>query len=879
MSGKATKQLALSGVSLMAAMLLAAGPGTAQTAAPAPQGADKAAAADTVLEEIVVTGSRIRGVPPTGSNLISVSSEDIKTIGAVTTADLLATVPQLNSFNTAPRASVGGFGPFAPGLRGLPSSATLVLMNGHRLVGAAANDTSPDYPNIPSLAIERVEIVADGASSVYGSDAIAGVVNFITRQRFSGAEADVRYGLSDGYHSTSASGVIGHAWATGSVMAAYQFMKNDNITGGERDYRTQDFRPSGGVDTRSIYCPSPNVYLPQTGAIPYAAPNFAPNTTNYCDNGAGVDLFPRSRMHSGYLTARQELGEHVTAWADLLYSDRKDTIQAALPIQALTVTAANPFFQAPPGSGAVYETVLYRADNLFGADHATNTDNARAGNSSAGIDVQLPADLNLSVYGTFNWATNVAYIPGVNPVALAMAAAGTSAATALDPFGQRTAPGVVAAITDYSTSVTVRQHTNLGAVKLDGPLLDLPGGQLKFAVGGEYRNETFSQRGFVGATSVPENLDRDIYSAFGELFAPLVGAGNELPLVRRLSLSLSGRYDHYSDFGSTTNPKVGVNWDPVEGLTFRGTYGKSFRAPGMRQVGATVGAYYLDAASSAIYARDPSRGAAQVNTIYLLGGNHDLQPEKARTYSFGADWQPGFLPDFHAGATFYDVHFDGAIGVPPSSLIFTDPTFASIVYRNPTPAQLASLLGIAAPVNLPTPLPQIGNLLDERLGNFGIRDTNGLDFDLGYHRAVSFGTVFAGLAGNYIFKFNTQLSPTAPVSDSLKLGLPQWTFRGTLGATIGAVSVVGFVNYQDGVTNAFNTPTGTAVYSTDPYTTVDLRVTWTLPDTGFTSKTELALQINDLFDKRPPFFPATDGIGSNYNPIGRFAAINLKKSF
>ncbi|TWB24380.1 iron complex outermembrane receptor protein [Nitrospirillum amazonense] len=874
---KAARRVALSGTSLLTVMLFASGPSWAQTSAAPAEAA--AATSGGELEEIIVTGSRIRGVPPVGSNLISVSNDDIKTIGATTTADLLATVPQLNSFNTAPRASSAGFGTFAPGLRGLPSSATLTLMNGHRLASAAANDTGPDYPNIPSLALERVEVVPDGASSVYGSDAIAGVVNFITRQRFSGAEADVRYGMSDGYHSVSASGVIGRTWATGSFLAAYEFMRNTNITGGERDYRVQDFRPSGGVDTRSYNCPSANVVIPQTGALTYAAPNFAPGTINYCDNNATVDLLPRSRLHSGFLSGRQELGERVTVWADLLYSDRKDIIQAAPPVETLTITRANPYFVAPPGSGATSETVLFRADNLFGSDHLDNTDNTRVGNSSVGVDVQLPADLNLSVYGTFDWSTNDAYIPGVNPVALAVAAAGTTTATALDPFGQRTAPGVAAAITTYPTAVTVTQHTNLGALKLDGPLFDLPGGPLKFAAGAEFRNETFTQRGFVGTAPVPEDLDRDIYSAFGEVFAPIVGAGNEAPLLHRLSLSVSGRYDHYSDFGSTSNPKVGINWDPVEDLTIRGSYGKSFRAPGMRQVGATVGAYYLDAASAAVLARDPSRGAAQVNTVYLLGGNRDLQPETARTYSVGIDWQPHFLPDFRASATFYDIKFDGAIGTPPSSLVFTDPTFTSVVYRNPTPAQLAKLLGVATPVNLPNPPPPIGNLLDERLGNFGIRATNGLDFDFGYHRDVGFGTVFAGLAGNYILKFDTQLSPTAPVSDSLRLGLPQWTFRASLGATVGALSVVTFVNYQDGVTNSFATPTGTGVYSADPYTTVDLRVTWTLPDSGMTSKTELALQINDLLDKRPPYFPATDGIGSNYNPIGRFVALNIRKGF
>src|SRR5690606_499048 len=160
--------------------------------------------------ELVVTGTSIRGVPPTGSNLIAVTRELIQAIGAANTPDLIATVPPLNSFNTAPQASLGGFGSFAPGMRGLPASATLPLINGHRLVAAAANETNPDYPLIPGLAIERIEVVADGASSIYGSDAVAGVVNFITRKRFDGVEINASFADADKYQS----GYIGALFGT-----------------------------------------------------------------------------------------------------------------------------------------------------------------------------------------------------------------------------------------------------------------------------------------------------------------------------------------------------------------------------------------------------------------------------------------------------------------------------------------------------------------------------------------------------------------------------------------------------------------------------------------------------------------------------------------
>jgi iron complex outermembrane receptor protein len=576
------------------------------------------AAADTDEGEtvIVVTGSSIRGVPPTGSDLITVTREDVERIGAASTPELLATVPQLNSFNTAPRVSNGGVGSFAPGLRGLPTAATLPLMNGHRLISGSVQQTNPDYPLIPELAIERVEIVADGASAIYGSEAVAGVVNFITRKRVDGLEANVRYGFADDYDALNAGAIFGQDWSTGSVVLAYQYQQNSNITGADRDYRSLDFREAGGIDTRSTVCPDANVNL-FAGTI-YAAPDLQPGI-NTCDPRGPVDLVPENRTHAGFVSARQDLSDRLTLWGDVLYSDRRDIVQAALPGQTFVlITAANPYFRAPPGTGSAFGYFDFRPDRLVGDDHFDQTYRVRTGNATAGIDIDLPGEFQASVYGTYNWSRNDTLQPGINTTALAATAAGTTPSTALDPFGYQTDLAVVAAILDNPTTFTNRQRTRIGAVKVDGPLAQLPGGELKIAVGAEYRRETYMQRGQSGGAGFPEDLSRNVQSVYGELFVPIVGYDNAGPLARSLTLSLSGRYDHYSDFGSTTNPKIGLVWEPVEGVNLRGSYGHSFRAPGLRDLGSTVGSYYSAAALvDAFGARDPARGAAQVNTILL----------------------------------------------------------------------------------------------------------------------------------------------------------------------------------------------------------------------------------------------------------------------
>ncbi len=877
----------LLGTSALAAMLSAAAPAWAQstgavgtpTETPGPQ-SEPAAAADGDSPEIIVTGTSIRGVPPIGSNLIRLSREDIKQIGAATTPDLLATIPQLNSFNTAPRTSNGGLGSFAPGLRGLPSSATLPLMNGHRLISGSTQQTNPDFPFLPELAIERVEIVADGASAIYGSDAVAGVINFITRSRFSGIEATARYGMADDYHTFSAAGIVGRDWGSGSVALSYQYAESNNITGADRRYRSLDFRAAGGVDTRATVCPAANVNL-FLGTI-YAAPSLAPGV-NTCDPRGPVDLVPANRTHSAYLTARQNLTPNITLWGEVLYSDRKDVVQAALPGQTFVlILPTNPFYRAPPGTAAGYEYVDFRPDNLVGADHFDQTYRVRSGDSSVGVDAKL-GDFKLSVSGTYNWSRNDTFQPGINTTALSAAASGTTLATALDPFGTGTAPAVVAAILNNPTDFTNHQRTKLGAVRIDGPLAELPGGQIKIAAGAEYRRETYEQRGSSGGIPFPENLDRNVGSLYGELFVPIFGQGNAAPLMHRLSLSLSGRYDHYSDFGSTTNPKVGIDWEPFDGLTLRGTYGRSFRAPGLRDLGSTVGSYYAAAALvDAFGVRDPSRGAAQVNTILLLGGNKSLKPEKARTFSFGADLRPRFLPGFSASVTYYDIVYNDVIGTPYGlgALIFTDPTFASLVVRNPSAAQVAGAISNTVPFYYTfAAVPAVGNLLDLRQGNFGVRKTNGLDFDVNYRSQTSFGSVFAGVAGNYILQYKTQFSATSALSNSLEAGVPRATLRTTLGFTAGPVTLVNFVNHRSGITSPYATPSGSSLYTANGYTTVDLRLSVRLPNVGLAKGTELSMQINDLFDATPPYFPGADGIGGSYNAIGRYAAMSLRKAF
>ena len=228
-------------------------------------------------------------------------------------------------------------------------------------------------------------------------------------------------------------------------MIAYQYQENSNITGADRRYRSLDFRAVGGLDTRSSVCPDAECKPLHRNDIRRAQPG-AGDQQMRCGRArrpaaAGSDAQPAR-------VGAQALSSRVTLWADMLYSDRRDVVQAALPGQTFVlITAVNPFFRAPPGTGSAFGFFDFRPDRLVGDDHFDQTYRVRAGNSSAGVDVDLPDLFRSSVYGTFNWSRNDTFQPRINTAALDRGGDGTTTATALDPFGTGTSPAVAAAIT------------------------------------------------------------------------------------------------------------------------------------------------------------------------------------------------------------------------------------------------------------------------------------------------------------------------------------------------------------------------------------------------------------------------------------------------
>lgn len=866
---------------LRVAVVAALGLNAATAAA---QQSTEAAPGTTELEEVLVTGTLIRGTAPTGSDLVTISRDVIEASGVTTTAELLATVPQITSFNTTPTGTSNFAQPItAPNLRGigLGSTATLVLVNGHRMVGAGVLQTIPDPSAIPTSAIERVEIIADGASATYGSDAVGGVINLILRKDFDGFETTAQYGYGDGFDTMDFNTVFGTAWDSGSMMIAYEYAGRNNVQGRERDYITNDLTGQGGADSRSTLCWPGNVNY---NGVNYTVPGLTPGV-NRCDNTQFTDYLSAEHRNSVYATLRQELSSNVQLFAEAYYSQRKSQPLNAQPGAIFVVPITNPYFVAPPGAGpAFFETVQYSFVREFGPD-VESPQELTAGGVVTGVNVTLPADWALEVLGNFGLGTTETTDRSLNSAALNAAAAGTTLDTALDPFGGRTNPAVLDAIRSGGTYNDADQELREVSLKFDGPLFDLPGGKVRMAVGGQYHYEeieakTFNLQPNNGRQLVaPSYGDRTVRSAFAELNLPIVGDGNAFTGMQALQLSASARYDDYSDFGDTTNPKFGLNWTVVDGFSLRASSGKSFHAPSLADSNvATVDSRLQILPFFPFFPPGAPPGPA----IVIAGGQPNLKPETADTWSVGFDFNPAALDRLNVSATLYNIDFRDVLGIPvPAIGLFTNPALAQYYTYRPSQAQLDALLASGIRIDgtltpaLRTAIVAAGEILDLRRRNLARQEVQGVDFNVNYRWDTSHGVFFAGLAGQREMKFDLTAAPGAPAVDQIERGRVKWRARGTFNWLRDRWSAGAFINY----TGKYDNP-NLLTQEVDSFITVDTHVTYSPTASGWMEGVQLSLLADNILDAEPPDFLSSPGFdGTNSSALGRVLSINVRKSW
>ena len=900
-------------------------------------------ASGTELQEIVVTGTLIRGAAPAGSPVATIDSAAIAATGAANTADLLATVPAITSFNTLP---IGGnqeyrsTGATVPGMRGLPGTAVLVLLDGHRLVGDSPLLSTADPSSIPAGAIERVEIVQDGGSATYGSDAVAGVINIITKKNYEGLDATVDYTGAKGYNAGGTTLTFGKGWGSGSVLLSGEYESNSDLRNSDRPYYTQDLRPYGGRDGLSTTCgPAKNfsingVFYNSTTLQPQPGGGITQLAT--CDPSAQDYLVNPSRRYGFIGTAKQDIGDRVHLFVDTKYTDtlstqlyNPSTLSVSYPglPSGVVIPSTNPFFLNPPGvAGATSETVLVNSAAFGAAGNVVNVYRARSGMIDVGSSVDLFGDWQLTADFNYGWSISTALNPdstGVNPTALYAAENGTTTGTALDPFGGRTNASVVQSIMNWPLLFAATQRLYDFNIKADGTVFELPGGPLKVAVGAANRHEHYSGEDPIGVPGTPayvqpnaQDAGRTVNAGFAELAVPVFGPKNELPGLHKVDISLAGRYDHYSDFGSTSNPKVGISWAPTQDFAIRGSYGKSFHAPQLADLFAIdTRATVSQSTTSSILPPGMTPG---VNVVGIAGGKPGLQPETAKTAAFGIDFTPSFLPGFKSNVTYFMIRYSNEVEIPPNQPVnFLIPSLAGSlytfnetapgVYAPLTAAQLNAVLGgvrTTYPGGLPA-YPPVYLITDLRRSNLGQSDIDGFDFDFNYSHVFPIGRMVVDFSGEYFTKFQTQLGQGTPFIDNISSGLQYyqndagaqaiipWHLRLTGTWQSGPVTSQAVVNYTGHYNYAYSAydyttvPNGVAsakIQWVSPFVTLDLNANYAFEQQdGFLKNASVQVNVYNVLDQNPPFQQVTGASGGfaseAANPLGRTFRVTLEKKF
>jgi iron complex outermembrane receptor protein len=860
-----------------------------------PGGGVPAQAAD----EIVVTGSRIRGIAPVGSSVIAVGREDIGQTSAVSTSEIFRNIPQIQNIGVqeSNRGVQGGAGniTYASGanIRGISPFATLTLINGHRVVGAGTQGLFVDPSVIPITALERVEVLADGSSAIYGSDAVAGVVNLILRRNLDGIEVNARYGVAENYFTRQLGAAVGKVWDTGQIMLTGEYSFHPSLNGLERDYVRSDQRNRGGPDLRVTNC-NPGTLV--SGGVNYAIPvggvtaanrnALIPGTINRCDIGAYSDIIPEIKKVGAVLTFRQELGPAVTISGDGFYYKRTFLRQATVPAQALTIRNTNPYFVAPPGTNPASVVVNYFFGNDLGNTLGFNG-SSESYMGTVGADVKLSDRWSLDLGVTAGNNKDIALNYGPNPTALTAALNSTNPATAFNAFGGPNNPAVIASLGNYVTLGAPGSNDLLQVQgSVSGALFTLPGGDVRIAIGAEYNKtkvDAGNRTGPIGSlTGQDFHFSRNVKSAYAELVVPLFGADNETAGFHRLLLNVAGRYDKYNDVGDTWNPKAGLEWEPARGFKLRGNWGTSFRAPPLTNL------ISINPSITSLSLQDPKSPTGFTVAYSQNEGNIDLVPEEATTWSVGVDLTPASLPGASLTASYFNVEYTGQITslLGDLTVLQREALYPGLIIRNPSIDVLNALRARLPARGVIADPATVGVLIDSRSNNLGVTKVDGIDFLANYRfETENAGTFGMGINGIWYSHYKVAQSANAPLIE--RIGFINYPVKYNLRANANwrkdAFSATVFVNHVPSYRNNSIAPE----QRIKKWTTVDLNLAVDIPqgDNNWYKGATFSINVQNLFDRDPPYAALAPTVNQSggydvqqSNPLGRLitAGVSLK---
>jgi len=757
------------------------------------------------IEKIEVTGSNIKRTDTETPSVVQViTREQIERSGATSVAELLRQVPAVGAGAATDFNSGTGFqsGNATVSLRGLGSYATLVLLNGRRLPTApyadpnTAQGASYNLNAIPVSAIERIDVLKDGASAIYGSDAIAGVINIITRKDYKGGEVTWSHWqkldqFSDmNYHSEQLSGTVGFgdlAKDRWNVLLSADYYKRWrqplNESGGgvaNDDYRRLNNRLNTtselGFPANMRRQTAPGVYgtagrlpgdarCPAANRIAVAAGANNASAPFVCAWNTFDPLEITGELERGGLMGRltYQLTANTTAFVEGMYTKTETTYtgnppsqSAAAPSTWLNVAGQRFVSQLvlpvghPDNPNPFPVGLLYRFADLGNTYSKTELDSARF---VAGLQ---------GVWGAWDWESAILYAQNERadsqnnilhfPTLQAAIANGTYRFSGNAQNSQALLDSLHPVI--YYDAKT---ETTSWDLKGSREVYSMRGGPVMLAAGMELRKETFEiqtdprvLRGeMLGIAAQQVDADRNVWSVYGEL---------SIPVLRNLEFQVAARYDDYSDFGGKATPKVGFKWNAMETVAFRGTYAQGFRAPSLYQSQTgdvqSFNAGIVDPLRCPGNVQAPGAEPEDCNRTIssLIRANRNLEPETSTSNSIGIIWAP--TSNVSASIDRFYVHRKNFVDRFSSPFVIQqnfngDPAFADAVIRDPNPATWLPGIPNSGPIQTTI----------RRFDNFGDAIVQGFDLDVSTKWAMgAWGRLGVDYYGTYYDKYIWQFS-------------------------------------------------------------------------------------------------------------------------
>jgi len=836
------------------------------------------------IEKIEVTGSNIKRVDQEGpAPIVIIKREDIEKSGSTSVAELLRSITAQSGGSFEERT----FGTFAPGsagisLRGLGQSATLVLVNGRRVAGYGfaqnAQDAFVDLNSLPLGAIERIEVLKDGASAIYGSDAIAGVVNVILRKDYQGFEVSAFFGGANSKSQTnrgwdaketklSATAGFGDmARDRYNVLASLDYFERTHVILKDRKFsRTADLRSRGGVDSRSPASATGTVFNYATGL--YQALPGCPAADLQVSAGGTICKFnfndfatviPGAKRIAITTRGNMELSPALSLFGDFSYSNSKSHSEFAPVPAAAPIAAGAPGNPIPAADVFVLRRLIEFGPRLADIEAQTT---------------RLTAGLKGN-YAGWDWETAYSYsksdVESTDGNRVSSRGLNAAIANGTFQFGRFNPPSVTTALrfTPDAIRKGVSDYKSFD-IKGSTEITQLAGGAMGLAIGAERRSQSIADT--PDARVVRGESAREVATAAaGSRNEWSVYAETNIPFAKGWEAQVAVRHDAYQGTDSSTNPKVAIAWRPTTNILLRASYSTGFRAPGLQELFLAPTTAQVSIVDSARCRAGVAAACGATQTNARLGGNPNLKPEEAKSYNVGFVWD--VTRDLSAGIDFYRIQ--------QTNKISSNAQFVVDNEASPPPgARVTRALS-------PSPsVPGRITLITSPYINVSSQEVQGTDLDLSYRLSLGeYGKLKLSSSVAYYDYLKQASAPNSPASNVIGSGsqgtsYPRVRNRNQAEWTVGNWNNVLVMYYdraykEDDLVRLSTNPS--AERSVAAYTTFDAQVAYT----GFKGF-KLIGGVRNLVDKDPPFKSnATEGYDvERDNPRGRFFYLQVNYAF